>query len=392
MKPAATSGRAFAPFFASTFAWNMSLGMSHVMIPLYANSLGFSGVEIGTILSAPVVFQVVFNLVGGVWTDRIGGRRLAQFSCFVLALAGLGYAFAATFAELLVAQFLIIVSRAVFWPATWGLASDLPGDRSTQMGRLNSITSAGQIVGTALAGLAIVHVGYAWGFGLLAFFGGVVALGLMTWFAEPNRRAPGPRQAVWTTYRKLVRRPSIWFGLAVAYLSGLPFSLSFSFYPILIVAQGFSSDEAGWMIALRAVGSVCAGVTAARFVRRTTDRWIPVAAGLLTALGVLAIPTIAHAAPISASLFAVGLASGILTIYFQLLAADISSPETRGSTLAIAGLGWSASHLTTPFLMGALKDAFGIHAAFYVMGIAAIAASCLLAPLHAWAFRGGMPR
>jgi predicted MFS family arabinose efflux permease len=361
---------ALAPFFASTFVWNLALGMSHVLIPLYAYHLGYSGVAIGTLVSAPVVAQLAFNLVGGVWTDRIGGKRLALASSAMLGVSGIVYASASSFAVLLFAQLCIILSRSIYWPATWSLGSQLPGDRSAQMGRLNSITSAGQIVGTAAAGLAIVHLGYRAGFLVLAFFGGIVAAALMAAFAAPHHRRPAEAQPILATYRALARRPSIWLGLATAYLAGLPFSLSFSFYPILLVAEGFSSDEAGWMIALRALGSVCAGVTAARCVRKVTERSIPV----------------------SAFLFAVGLASGVLTLYFQLLASEISTADTRGSTLAIAGLGWGLSHLSTPVIMGALSDAYGIHNAFFLFGALAVALALCLAPLHAWAFRGGRPR
>jgi DHA1 family bicyclomycin/chloramphenicol resistance-like MFS transporter len=387
-----TPSPTLAPFFASAFAWNLALGMSHVLVPLYAYHLGYSGVEIGTLVSSPVIAQIVFNMIGGAWTDRIGGKRLALVSCVMLGLGGVVFAFASTFPTLLFGQLCIIVSRSVFWPSTWSLGSQLPGDRSTQMGRLNSITSLGQIVGTVAAGLAIVHVGYAAGFGALAVIGGVVAFALMAGFAAPAHRAPEVVQPILATYRRLVRKPSIWFGLATAYLAGLPFSLSFSFYPILLVTQGFTSDQAGWMIALRAAGSVFAGVTAARVVRRVIDRSIPVGAGVVSAFTLIAVAAFAHALPISACLFAVGLASGVLTLYFQLLAAEISTPETRGSTLAIAGLGWGLSHLTTPFAMGVLTDAFGIHAAFYAFGAAMVAVALGLAPLHAWAFRGGHPR
>jgi MFS family permease len=374
--------RALAPFFSSTFFWNLALGMSHVLIPLYAYHLGFSGVAIGTLVSAPVVAQLGFNLVGGVWTDRVGGKRLALISSAMIAISGLVYAFASSYAVLLFAQLCIIVSRSIYWPATWSIGSLLPGDRSTQMGRLNSITSAGQIV----------HLGFRAGFIALAVFGGVVAGALMATFAAPAHRPPVTAQPILATYRTLARRPAIWFGLATAYLAGLPFSLSFSFYPILLVAQGFSSDEAGWMIALRALGAVGAGVTAARFVRKVTARSIPVGAGAATALTVGLIAVFTHAAPISACLFLVGLASGVLTLYFQLLASEISTLETRGATLAIAGLGWGLSHLTTPMIMGVLADGLGIHAAFRVFGAGVMVLALGLAPLHAWAFRGGHPR
>jgi MFS family permease len=166
--PRAPRAPSVAPFFASTFAWNLALGMSHVLIPLYAYHLGYSGVAIGTLVSAPVIAQIVFNLVGGVWTDRIGGKRLALVSSVMLGAAGAVFAAASTYPALLFAQLCIIVSRSVYWPANWSLGSQLPGDRGAQLGRLNSTSSAGQIVGTVAAGLAIAHVGYRAGFVVLA--------------------------------------------------------------------------------------------------------------------------------------------------------------------------------------------------------------------------------
>lgn len=45
-------------------------------IPLYADSLGMSGVTIGALIALPVGLQITFNLVGGAFTDRIGGRAM----------------------------------------------------------------------------------------------------------------------------------------------------------------------------------------------------------------------------------------------------------------------------------------------------------------------------
>ncbi len=57
--------RAHAPFYLCTLSWNFGLGMTYPLIPLYAYSLGMSGVTIGTLISAPVVLQIAFNLAGG---------------------------------------------------------------------------------------------------------------------------------------------------------------------------------------------------------------------------------------------------------------------------------------------------------------------------------------
>jgi MFS family permease len=218
-----------AQFFAGAFAWNLGLGMSHILIPLYANHLGYSGVAIGSLVAAPTLLQVAFNLLGGAWTDRVGGKRLAILAGAILMAGGIIFAYTSTFAVLFAAQLCMTISRAIFWPATWSLGSQLPGDRGAQMGRLNSITSAGQIVGTVLAGLAIVHLGFQLGFWLLALAGGALSVALMSAFAAPVvRKVPSP-PPIFAAYRALVRRPSIWFALMCAYISALPFSLSFSF-------------------------------------------------------------------------------------------------------------------------------------------------------------------
>lgn len=377
--------RGLSAFFAGAFCWNFGLGMTHLLVPLYAYSLGYSGVEIGSLVALPVLAQIWLNLLSGVWTDRVGGRRLALLSCVATAVAGLLFASGKHFALLLAGQSVLIVARALFWPSTWSLATQFPGDRSRTMGRLNAITSFGQILGTGAAGLAIAHAGFAATFAALAVVGGAIAGACMLGFSVPRAPQAGPHVSLVDAYSRLLRRRPIYYAVACAYVSALPFSLSLSFYPILLVTQGFSSDAAGWMIALRGVGSVAAGFVAGRTVRRTSDARVPVAAGLGVAFSVVLIAAVRDPYLISLFLFGVGLGSGVMTLLFQLLISDLSAPSERGAALALGGLGWGLSHLTTPLLMGALNDAVGIVPAFYTLGAFAVLWSLALYPLHRWA-------
>jgi MFS family permease len=388
--------RAHAPrrlpaFFAGAFCWNLGLGMTHLLVPLYAYSLGYSGVAIGSLVAVPVLGQIWINLLSGVWADRVGGRRLAVLSCAAVAAAGLLFASGTHFALLLAGQTAFITARALFWPSTWSLATQLPGDRSRTLGRLNAITSFGQILGAGVAGVAIAAAGFAFTFLMLAVVGGFIAAAFMLAFRVRHAAPPGPRESVFAAYARLARRRSIYYAVMCAYVSGLPFSLSFSFYPILLATQGFGTDASGWLIALRGVGSVTAGFVAGRTVRRTSDARVPLAAGLAVALSVLLIAASPHPVPIALLLFAVGLGSGVLTLYFQLLISDLSAPAERGAALALGGLGWGLSHLTTPMLMGVLTDAWGIVPAFHAMGALGVLWALTLHPLHRWAFPHGRP-
>src|SRR5256885_6385008 len=142
--------------------------MTWLAVPLYAHSQGLSNAEIGALFAAPVLAQALLNLAGGAYTDRIGGRRIMLGACWATVVAGIWFIFAQGFWMLLVGQALLILSRAAFWPATWAMASELPGERGVQLGRLNALTNVGQIAGTALCGVLLAAAGFAATFACLA--------------------------------------------------------------------------------------------------------------------------------------------------------------------------------------------------------------------------------
>jgi MFS family permease len=76
-----------------------------------------------------------------------------------------------------------------------------------------------------------------------------------------------------------------------------------------------------------------------------------------------------------------------MTLYFQITISEASRPQERGSALALGGLGWSVSHLTTPLVMGFLADRYGIVTGFYALGFVALLCAVAIAFLRRWAFR-----
>ncbi|MCZ7563302.1 MAG: MFS transporter [Burkholderiales bacterium] len=260
MKPPSLS-----PLFLSAFAWCVTLGMSHILVPLYAYELGYSALAIGTILSAPVLAHFAFTLIGGAFTDRFGGRRMALAAYGASVLAGGLFALSQSYPGLLAGQTCLVISRALFWPAIWGLAMQLPGDRGGQTGRLNSVTNVGQIVGTGVAGLVVALAGFRSGFWVFAG-AGLCALAAMLAFAHAAPQAQAAR-GIFAAYAAIVRRRTTYYAMLCAFMAGLPLSLSMSFYPILLVEHGYSSDATGWLIALRAAGAALVGAWVGRHVR-----------------------------------------------------------------------------------------------------------------------------
>ena len=381
----ALDSRSVLPFFLSSFTWNFALGMTYPLVPLYANQLGMSGVGIGSLVALPVLVQIGFNLIGGAYTDQVGGRSLMLASFALTTVAGTAFYFAGGFWLLLLAQLLMVMSRAMYWPASWSLGSELPGGRSLQMGRLNAITNTGQIMGMTGAGFSLLWFGFAPSFLVLAAMG---ALSFVLGRLVPKKHKSGERKPrrLFSGYAQLIRLRVIPFAIMCAYISALPFSLSFSFYPILFADYGYTSDATGAMLALRAIGSAMAGLVIARYLDVADKLAVPLTCAIATALSVGLIAGARDAWMIGVLMTAVGLASGIMTLFFQMLISEISSIDNRGSALALGGLGWGLSHFSTPLAMGYLKDHFGILPAFYVLGGFAFLWSLALIPMHRWAF------
>ena len=380
----ATPTSSVLPFFLSSFAWNFALGMTYPLVPLYAHQLGMSGVGIGTLVALPVVVQISLNLIGGAYTDRVGGRSLMLASFALTAGAGAVFFFAGGFWLLLLAQLLMVMSRAMYWPASQTLGSEMPGGRSLQMGRLNAVTNVGQIAGMAGAGVLLLRFGFGPSFLVLAAMG---ALSFVLGYRVPEKRKhPGrkPRR-LFSGSAQLIRLRVFPFAITCAYISALPFSLSLSFYPILFVEYGYASDATGSLLALRAIGSALAGLVIARYLDYSARLAVPFACAIATALSVGLIASAREAWMIGLLMVTVGLASGIMTLFVQMLISEVSTVDNRGSALALGGLGWGLSHFSTPLAMGYLTDHLGILPAFHILGGFAFLWAIALIPMHRWA-------
>ncbi|MCD6041634.1 MAG: integral rane efflux protein [Burkholderiales bacterium] len=372
-------------FFLASLAWNFGLGMTWLAVPLYAYAQGLSNAEIGILFAVPVLAQAPLNLVGGAYTDRIGGRRILLGSSVATIAAGLWFMVAHGFWMLLAGQIVFVLARAAFWPATWAMASELPGARGTQLGRLNAVTNFGQIVGTTLCGFMLAGAGFQPTFAVLALTGAVALVAGLWTQAQPPK--PAPTRHILAAYLPLLRQRIIAYTIMCAYLSALPFSLSMSFYPVLLAQYGYGEGASGILLALRAVGSILASLLAGRFVRTGPQTLWPVGCGIAVAASVGFLPSVNHVVPIAFWLLVVGAGTAAMTLYFQITISEASKPEERGSALALGGLGWSVSHLTTPLIMGFLADRYGIVTGFYVLGALALTCAIAIAFLRHWAFK-----
>ena len=377
--------RALVCLLAAAFTWNTALGMSHLIVPLYAAHLGFSAVSIGTLFGIPVIMQIVLSLIGGATTDRWGGRRtLAAAAAFITTGAVVLY-FSHTYTAMFSAQLCLIFGRGIYWPASETITSQLPGRRNIQFGRLNATVNVGQIGGTAGAGLLLAASNFQVVFLTLAVFG-VVALISALSLLQVKSAERTHSVAMFGNLAPVLRNRRVYLGLFCAFVVAQPMSICQSFYPLLLKSLAFNEAQIGPLLALRPVGTALAMLFLARAVGSSNAFTLALVLSGAVAGGLFAAPMFAELFPAALIVFALGMGSALLMLYYQMLCTDATDPSMRGTALAFAGAGWSLSHLCAPMLMGFIIEWRDIATAFSIWGFVLLGLLVALALIKQWAF------
>ncbi len=113
--------------------------------------------EVGTILSLSAVVAFPFVLVVGSIVDRIGAKRVILGANVALAVGYVVMLTVTTYAQAVVAAFLLGLGQSAFWGAYAPLVAAIsaPGERELWFGFLGSLRNIGFAVGGLLASIMI---------------------------------------------------------------------------------------------------------------------------------------------------------------------------------------------------------------------------------------------
>ncbi|HEX3802427.1 MAG TPA: MFS transporter [Solirubrobacteraceae bacterium] len=154
--------------FGATLVSDLGDGVVSVALAFAVLDLTHSATDLGLVLAARTLAQVLVMLIGGVIADRMSrrtvmmaadaGRFGSQVAIGVLLLTG-----HATVAEIAVSQVLLGIGSSFFIPASSGLIRTVAGDHAQEANALRTIASSGAgLLGPALGGVLVVAVGPSW--------------------------------------------------------------------------------------------------------------------------------------------------------------------------------------------------------------------------------------
>lgn len=374
-------------FFSSVAAWQVALGMIEVLLPLYVYDLGFPGLAIGSLISAPVLVQIVLRFVGGPAADRWGERNVLMASYAAMALAGPLFFVAKTFWLLLAAQGMSMMSRAIFYLAAQAMASRLPGDRTVQFGRLNAANQFGRIGGIAAGGFIYGSFGFHPGMAVVTALA-TLSLVLIARVQVEGGRGTGTPVRLLQHFGDVLRARAIYYAMICSFVAAVPVTLTQSFFPIYMAALRYPSDQIGVLISMRSVSAGLCGLLLARSITRGRRSWLNLLGIGTVAATVGVTPLFTHWSTLSLVLLLMGAGSLVSDMYQQIVSADTARSGQRATAMAMGGFGWNLSHVIVPVVFGALSDAYGLAAGFFTWGGLLLLLGLLSIWVNRWAFGG----
>ncbi|ARI76209.1 MFS transporter [Halobacillus mangrovi] len=160
---------------------NLKDGMAWGLFPIFFAAGGLSVGQIGTVVAVYPAAWGFFQLFTGLWSDRIGRKKLIVSGMFVQAFSLWFILFVDTFSLWIAGALLLGIGTAMVYPTIIASVSDVahPDWRARSLGVYRFWRDSGYAFGALLAGIIADTLSVHWAIGLVAllpFLSGVISL------------------------------------------------------------------------------------------------------------------------------------------------------------------------------------------------------------------------
>jgi DHA1 family multidrug resistance protein-like MFS transporter len=384
------SRRILLLFIGRTFA-EATRAMTTVQIPIFLRELGASVSEIGLFFTLAMILPLIFRMLGGWMSDRIGRLRAMWFGSLAGIVAYIPYALASDWKLALLGPVLLAVATALLVPAYRAYIADIvPEDRQGRtFGIGNSVLNLAWVLAPPLGGYLAQSYGYQ------AMFLSAVLLyalaALLFWFLVRDDEQKNGAGREKPSLESLKNSFGEILPLAVAGglftwilitdgIQDIALDLSFNLMPVYLnEIVGIGKQSIGIMDGLHGVAWVIASPFGGWFADRVGTRY-----GIILGLsGLMLAPLIFATASgfwgFAFSWIVLGIGAAVFGPALDVLIARGVSKHLRGLAYAFVATSLGIISLPAPWIGSQIWVTFGPKAPFILTSILGI-----LALIPAW--------
>jgi MFS family permease len=374
-----------------------------VVTPLYAYTFHPSPLAVGLVFSAGHVLPLLFSIHGGALLDRLGARRVMLVCTAFGALLPLLYPLSPAIWALVILQMFLGLTESMGWIGAQTMIGQYMHGKTSYAGRLSLAIRIGQLVAPPMAGAAWDLAG-PWGaYGIMALWasGAVVCAQLLPPPpsdhassshppAEPSTRTRAgalgllPSLSDYVTAFRLLASPAVVLIILLGAMMHFGNSVQSSFYVAWLTEMGITGTAIGLLSPLAALAAALVSLLTAKLVRYISGFWIVLWSLWAAILLICITPLLGSYLVLMIVMFLRSAANGLAQPLVITLVLRGAGRANQGKAIGLRGTANRVASIITPLAMGAVAEAFGLEASFYLVGIVA---SIIMAAIAVYLWR-----
>jgi DHA1 family multidrug resistance protein-like MFS transporter len=370
--------KAFVVLVGSMFISMLGMGIVTPFLPIYANTLGASSLEVGLVQAAFSITGIGTLLFVGRLSDRFGRKSFLSGGLSILALSSVGLMFASDPAHLILWRFVQGLGASAHLPIAQAYLGDITpeGNEGKWMGYFNAVLYAGMGTGPLLGGVITDAFSIKTAFLVMAVLNVLGLIATLIFLKEmPRKTAAREHTSIIAPLKSRIMRGVLNYRMT----TGLGTSSLMAFMPLFADLKiGLSASLIGIMLAARTPVSIVqtyTGRLADRWNRRSMVIWGGIVSMAATAL-----------LPLTAGFWLLLLAyiTVMLGQAFGVPAANAYVVEEgrtygMGASMTMFMMAMQVGNGIGPVALGGIADYLGLDSAFYSAAICTAAGIVLFA-------------
>ncbi len=264
----AVEKKAFAVLVGSMFISMLGMGIVSPFLPIYANTLGASTMEVGLVQSAFNITGIGTLLFIGRLSDRYGRKLFLSAGLSILAISSVGLMYSSDVMHLILWRFVQGLGASAHLPIAQAYLGDITpeGNEGKWMGYFNAILFAGMGMGPLIGGVITDAFSIKTTFLLMAVLNVLGLIATLMFLREMPRKIAASEHASWIAPFKSRIMTGV---LSFRMTTGIGTASLMAFVPLFAdLRVGLSASLIGILLAARTPVSIVQSYTGG-----LADKW-----------------------------------------------------------------------------------------------------------------------
>ncbi|MDY6854625.1 MAG: MFS transporter [Thermodesulfobacteriota bacterium] len=362
--------RVFVTLFISIFSAMLGVGIIIPLLPLYAQTLGATGIWLGIIFSSFSISRSIFMPAIGRLSDRKGRKVFICLGLFGYALVSFGFVYSVEPYQIGIVRFLQGFFAAMILPVAMAYIGEISPENKegTFMGGFNIALFLGFGGGPLICGLLKDHFGMSMAFytmGGLSLFGFFLALIFLPELHLYKKETTDKT----VSYRTMLGN-NIVRGITVFRLvNSIGWGMVMTFLPIFAFQHlGLSGSQIGILISASILVNSFFQAPFGRLADRVSRLKLVVIGGIITSFAISLLPYTHNYTQMLMIAITMGFAGAISIPATAALSVEVGRELGMGSVMGIFSMAMSLGMASGPITGGLLMDFLGIRSVFIFGG------------------------